>query len=347
MLMRHPVLHWLVASGLTLLMAVGLWLWLAAHSDHTRAQLHLALPRAAIELTPTNTTPLAEPPPALTAAISATVSAATPAPTAAATIENFIGPMPETTATPAVTATAAPAITLKRWQKLAAPFDSGDVRPRLSIIVSNLGLSKNLTSAALRQLPTRVTLSFSPYARDLTNQAAEAKAKGHELLLMLPLESDDTAGIDPGQRALRVGQSREENLIRLDALLTSSDAMLGVHNLYGKRFVQSDPDIYPVLDELARRGYLFVDGTLDDPSNPEMPVIRVNRLLADEATTTELAAQLDDLEVLVKEQGRAVAVFNASLPVFNKLAAWAPTLEKKGIALAPISAMVLPPKDKP
>src|SRR3546814_2917386 len=58
-----------------------------------------------------------------------------------------------------------------------------DKRPRIAVVLTGLGLSDSATAAAIEELPSAVTLSFSPYARDLERWIALARARGHEVML--------------------------------------------------------------------------------------------------------------------------------------------------------------------
>ena len=50
------------------------------------------------------------------------------------------------------------------WRVYARPFDTTDGRPRIAIVLGNLGISDAATETAIQQLPGGITLAFSPYA---------------------------------------------------------------------------------------------------------------------------------------------------------------------------------------
>ncbi len=52
------------------------------------------------------------------------------------------------------------------WIRYAFPFDANDRRPRIAIVISELGLSSAATDVAIQQMPGPVTLAFSPYAEE-------------------------------------------------------------------------------------------------------------------------------------------------------------------------------------
>ena len=49
-------------------------------------------------------------------------------------------------------------------QAYARPFEPGETRPRLALVVGGLGLNASLTEQAIAALPPTTGLAFSPYA---------------------------------------------------------------------------------------------------------------------------------------------------------------------------------------
>ncbi len=95
------------------------------------------------------------------------------------------------------------------WQVYARPFDSGDKRPRLALIITGLGLDRALSQAATDRLPGGVTLGFDPYAADVKDAINQARGLGHEILLGLPMEPLDYPRQDPGPLTLLAALSRK------------------------------------------------------------------------------------------------------------------------------------------
>ncbi|MGE0650746.1 MAG: divergent polysaccharide deacetylase family protein, partial [Alphaproteobacteria bacterium] len=136
------------------------------------------------------------------------------------------------------------------WQAYARPFDTSDKRPRISIIVSQLGFLSASTESAISQLPAAVTLSFAPNARGLGNWIGMARSAGHEVLIELPMEPVDFPAIDPGPDTLLTSLTTEENRTRLRTLLGRVSGYVGVVNQMGSRFTTSEPHLRPMFKEL-------------------------------------------------------------------------------------------------
>jgi len=84
----------------------------------------------------------------------------------------------------------------------AGQFDRQDTRPRVGIIVADIGISNAQTEDAIRRLPPAVTFAISPYAPRAAQVAERLRAKGAETLIGLPLEPAGYPLNDPGNRAL-------------------------------------------------------------------------------------------------------------------------------------------------
>jgi hypothetical protein len=68
----------------------------------------------------------------------------------------------------------------------ARAFDRTDTRPRVALVVGNLGLAASLSEEAIRRLPPATALAFSPYALRPEPLLERARARGMEVLSALP-----------------------------------------------------------------------------------------------------------------------------------------------------------------
>jgi polysaccharide deacetylase 2 family uncharacterized protein YibQ len=101
----------------------------------------------------------------------------------------------------------------------------------------------------------------------------------------------------------------------------------------------------PVLDDIAGRGLLFVDAR---PGQARFPLAwnRCVDLLIDDdgADAATLDSRLDELSHMALDKGSALGLVSLPRPkVLERVAAWTNTLASKGLALAPVSALAMPP----
>lgn len=233
------------------------------------------------------------------------------------------------------------------WRVYARPFPVERDRPRIAILLQDLGLSQEQTNAAIQQLPGSISLGFTPYARRLDQWINLSRAAGHEVLLQVPMEPFDFPTSDPGPHTLLTSAGTDENLERLEFLLSRFTGYVGVYNRMGDRFTSSLESMRPVLQSIRDRGLLFVDARTSGTSvaggianDLGLPHALNNREIDQVASRVEIDAKLIDLENIARQQGQALGIARPYPVTLERLAQWAATLEEKGIDLAPVSALI-------
>jgi polysaccharide deacetylase 2 family uncharacterized protein YibQ len=223
--------------------------------------------------------------------------------------------------------------------------------PRIALIVGGLGIGASLTADAIDTLPAPVTLAFIPYGNGLDAVAADAGARGHELLLQAPMEPLDYPDNDPGPQTLLTSLSAAENAERLHAAMARMPGYVGVTSLMGARFLASDSALMPVFKELASRGLIYVDDGLTSRSVAaqaaganNLPFARAAVALDAVATPGELPHMLAKLELAARESGSAVGYVTASSAAVSQIAAWTKAAAGRGFVLVPVSMAVSKPK---
>ncbi|MEI9986725.1 MAG: divergent polysaccharide deacetylase family protein [Aliidongia sp.] len=145
------------------------------------------------------------------------------------------------------------------WQVYARPFDLADKRPRVAIVIYDLGPSATMIDTAINHLPGGVSLGFVPYRARLGEWINLARSAGHEVLLNLPMEPANYPTDDPGPEALLTALDPPANLERLNWVMSQATGYVGVIALMGSRFSTSHDDMLPILTALQHRGLLYVD----------------------------------------------------------------------------------------
>ncbi len=232
----------------------------------------------------------------------------------------------------------------------AAGFDPSSVRPRVGILIAGIGMSEADSLAAIKDLPGAVTLAISPYASHLGHLLAIARMTEHEYLLAIPNEPQGYPVNDPDDRhALMTSLPPAENIERLLWVLSRITGYVGVTTafgqMHGERLASVPDQLDEVLQEVARRGLLFVDGRTAQPVLPYAWNRSADIVVdADPTNTATLDQRLDALTRLALERGSALGIVSVPRPVtLARVGAWTNTLAAKGLALAPVSALVLSP----
>ena len=234
----------------------------------------------------------------------------------------------------------------------ARPFDVRSRQPRVAIVVTHLGLSASETNAAIGMLPGAVTLAFSPYADDLDDWLAAARAEGHETLVMLPMQPAGFPLNDPGPNTLLGHLPEEENRGRLEWALSRTAGYPGVTNLMGAELADR-PDILRMLMQwLNERGLFYLDSlavprpaVADVALEVGIPYVANDRKLDVVPEPAAIDRALEALESLALDRGYAVGVTNAFPVSLNRIQQWASGLEDRGLVLAPVSAIANPSVD--
>lgn len=222
--------------------------------------------------------------------------------------------------------------------------------PRVAIIVGGLGVSAKLTADAIAKLPGAVTLAFVPYSND-TAWVTRARARGHEVLLQVPMEPFDYPDNDPGPETLLTSLTPPQNMDRLHWLMSRFQGYVGLINMMGARFTASEDVLSPVLRETAQRGLLYVD----DGSNPRsiagrlagannLPFAKADVVIDLVPNPDEIDRALVRLEMAARAHHVVVGIASA-LPVsIEHIAKWAKSAAGRGVLLVPITTVAM--KDK-
>jgi len=230
------------------------------------------------------------------------------------------------------------------WRRNAVPFRDLGSRPLVAVVIDDVGLDRARSKRAW-ELPGPLTMSFLPYAKDLREQARAARARGHELMLHLPMEP--TGRNDPGPNALLVSMTDADIRQRTTAALDSFDGFAGVNNHMGSRFTAFRPGMELVLRQLKPRGLMFLDSrtspqSVGDQTAQEIGVPSIVRhvFLDDEDTVEAVRRKLAETEAVARRQGFVVAIGHPHESTLQALAEWLPTVQGKGLALAPSTAIL-------
>tara|TARA_R110000787_G_scaffold16622_41_gene51409 strand:+ start:3970 stop:5535 length:1566 start_codon:yes stop_codon:yes gene_type:complete len=232
------------------------------------------------------------------------------------------------------------------WKHYARPATADTGRPKVAIVIVQLGMNKLATETAIRNLPPEVTLAFSSTERNLSRWVTQAREIGHEVLIDLPMEPENFPLNDPGPNTLLTTVPDKENLERLEATLSAATGYIGVATLTGGRFTANREKLLPVVAALKERGLMMIDGSVEaGRAVPTMavqagaPVARADVILDSVPSRKAIDAQLARLEQIVRNNGVAVAVGHAYPSTFERLHNWIALARKAGIDVVPLSAL--------
>lgn len=219
-------------------------------------------------------------------------------------------------------------------------------KPVVVIIIKGLGLSSSSTREAL-QLPTEITMGYSPYSPSLDMWVKKTKASGHEIILNIPMETSNFKTNNPGPYSLLTQSSDEDNATRLKMLLNLTKGYNAVYSENTEVFTHSINSIRPTLELLSNEGKYFVYGggysnysMIQIANSINYPILVNDLVLDDDISAAAINQKFRELEKIAKDKGYVVVMAHPYPMTIRLIQAWLPTTEEKGIVVKPISLLL-------
>lgn len=236
---------------------------------------------------------------------------------------------------------SAPQSTIE-WDRL--PTMTG--RPKIAIVIDDMGLNR-VNSRRMVALSHALTLAYLPYAEQLPDQTAQARARGHELIVHVPMEPDNVKQNNPGPNALLTTNTPEENLARLEKDLSRFEGYIGLNNHMGSQFTSNETALRPVLERMKQKGLWFLDSrTIGNSVGGKiareigLPYATRDVFLDNVESVAAVTMQLKAAEAVARKRGFAIAIGHPHNATIAALDAWLQTIEQRGFELVPLSAVI-------
>lgn len=217
--------------------------------------------------------------------------------------------------------------------------------PKVALVVGGVGLNPGNSKLAL-DLPAAVTLAFAPYGKDVDALAARARDLGHETLLQAPMEPFGYPQNNPGPHTLLTGAD-DGGRDDLQWLMSRFSGYAGVMNYLGGRYMADEEALAGTLSEIGQRGLFFLDDagarqSLVPTLAPKLatPYAVVDVRIDARDTPQAIEGALAQLEARAREKSVAIGFVEAAPAALARIARFARDLEARGLALAPVTAIV-------
>jgi polysaccharide deacetylase 2 family uncharacterized protein YibQ len=232
------------------------------------------------------------------------------------------------------------------WQVYARPYNTADKRPRIALVIADLGLSRVTSDAAINRLPANVTLAFDVQSPVAAAWSTRARQDGHEVIISIPMEPFDYPRSDPGPNTLLTSLPNSDNIQRILWALRQCIGYVGITTFSGSRFTTDPEKIRPLLDIVKQRGLMIFDArtaphsvVTDMAKDAHIPTATETLQLDDGLSAVAIDKALERLENEARLNGHAVGVATSSPLILEHLQIWLKGLPDRGISLAPLSAM--------
>lgn len=220
-----------------------------------------------------------------------------------------------------------------------------DTLPAIAVIIDDIGDNLEQGTRAA-ELPGAVTCSILPHTGHAAELAEGAHRNGKEVMLHLPMESED--GQDPGPGTLTLAMTHDEFLRTFRDDLATVPYVAGVNNHMGSLITRHPGDMQWLMQELRRRGDLyFVDSRTTEATVAQrvaeenaVPNLRRNVFLDNEQEPAAIARQFRRLLALARRHGSAVAIGHPHPATLDFLERQLPTLAAQGVRLLPVSQVI-------
>lgn len=231
-------------------------------------------------------------------------------------------------------------------KKVEREIPENKVTGKIAIVIDDLGQDFEI-SQLFMEIDKSITISILPGLPYSQKIAKEAKNRGHDIILHLPMEPEGYPDINPGNRALLSSMSRDELIGLLRENISSVPYIKGLNNHMGSKLTANAAIMEIIFAELKGKNYFFLDSRTNGDSKAYQTARRFglkagNRdiFLDNEKQSGEIKKMLAHLESVALKNGKAVAIGHPYSETLAALKEGLPSLYAKGLRLVPLSDIV-------
>ncbi|MCF1428669.1 MAG: divergent polysaccharide deacetylase family protein [Shewanella sp.] len=223
---------------------------------------------------------------------------------------------------------------------------------QVALIIDDIGYRQ--TDKAVLSLPSGVTLSVLPHTPIGAELARQAHAKGHEIMMHLPMQALNGKKLGPG--GLTNQQDETQIKQEVTSALASIPFVKGVNNHMGSLLTQIEQSMNWVMQALKQHQLYFVDSITTKYSTAGkqadiigVPMLKRQLFLDNDTKEAALEQQFRLMITKAHQGGHLVAIAHPYPETIKFLTENLPRLEQEGINLVPPSALLpyqLPKKQK-
>jgi len=226
-----------------------------------------------------------------------------------------------------------------------ASFAAPEQKPMIAIVIDDMGVDMKRSAQAL-DLPGAVTMSYLPYSKKITEQVEDAKRKGHEVILHMPMQANNPKE-DPGPHHLTVDMTPVQLEENIAASLDAFAGYDGVNNHEGSKFTTYKPGLDIFMADLEKRHVFFLDSRTSVHSIAEevardhhLPTAHRNVFLDDTDKASSVGAELKHAENFARAKGSVIAIGHPKDVTLAALKPWLASLEARGFQIVPLSTVI-------
>lgn len=221
----------------------------------------------------------------------------------------------------------------------------GDRPPLVAIIIDDIGYDRQIADQfmAMDAPLTFSMLPYGPYSRRIVEQA---RAKGLEIMLHLPMEPNEYPAVNPGPGALLSTMSPDDFIAQLRKNIDHVQGIKGVNNHMGSKISTSPERMRQIFSILKKNNLYYIDSrtTKETVARPsarllQLPFAERDIFIDHLDDPAFIRSQLERLIQRARRQGYAVGIAHPHANTLVTLNAFLPRL-KESVTLVPASMVV-------
>jgi hypothetical protein len=221
----------------------------------------------------------------------------------------------------------------------------GERPPLVAIIIDDIGYDRHIATQ-LMALDVPLTFSMLPNAPFSRQILAQARGKGLEIMLHLPMEPNEYPEVDPGAGALFSHMTPDALIAQLNTNLDFFSGVKGVNNHMGSRISASSEQMRQIFSILKKRGLFYIDSrtaanTVAESSARllQLPFAERDIFLDHKEDVAFIRNQMNHLIKRAQAQGHAVAIGHPYPATVQVLREFMPQLKTR-VSLVQASTVV-------
>lgn len=221
----------------------------------------------------------------------------------------------------------------------------GQRQPMVAIVIDDIGYDRRIAERFM-DLAVPVTFSMLPHGTFSSAILKQARSKGLEIMLHLPMEPHEYPAVDPGPGALLADMPPDDLIARLNEDIDQFPGLKGVNNHMGSRLSTSSEQMRQIFTILKKRGLYYIDSrttaeTVAEPSARllQLPFAERDIFIDHFEDEAFIRSQLQRLIQRARQQGYAIGIGHPHAVTYRVLREFLPTLQAE-VALVPASMVV-------
>ena len=228
---------------------------------------------------------------------------------------------------------------------LSSSEEETNFSPKVAFIIDDLGYETGVAKKIM-ELEFPVALSILPFLRYSEFIAEEGKKNNQEIMLHLPMESNNSS-TNPGPGAIKFYMSEEEIRQAVRDCILDLPYIIGANNHMGSKITEDRKIMEIILEEIKEYNLFFIDSITTKDSiayevAQEMKIKSAARsvFLDNENDMEYIKGQMLEVQETALKEGVVIAIGHSRINTFYVLKRMVPELIKAGIEIVPVSELV-------